>query len=79
MLYTLPVDILVMQKLISSIQISSCNAQDIRGNPSQLSVIAGNATAETVGELLLPLCVWLHVDYVLEQGDHTSDVHFPTF
>ena len=57
-------------------KISSCNAQDIRGNPSQLSVIAGNATADTAGERLLPLCEWLHVDYVLEQGDNTSVVHF---
>ena len=28
---------------------------------------AGNATANVLGQLILPLCGWLYIDYVLEQ------------
>ena len=46
--------------------------QDLRGNPSLLSVVAANATADTLGLLILPLLVWLYVAYCMEQSERSS-------
>lgn len=49
-----------------------CLAEELWGNGSQWSVVCANATANTVGELLLPLLRWLDSPYGAEQPDQSS-------
>ena len=42
-------------------------SKDIKGNGSLQHVAAANSTANIVGDLILPLCLWLGVEFVLEQ------------
>ncbi len=39
----------------------------IHGNPSIESVVFGNAMAEIVGRILIPLCEWLFIPWLAEQ------------
>jgi len=41
--------------------------QEIWGNPSVESVVGANSTAEILGDLLIPICIWLYTDYAAEQ------------
>ena len=37
------------------------------GNGAQFNVICGNSTAEILGKVLIPLLIWLEVEYFMEQ------------
>ena len=39
---------------------------NIMGNENVPFVATGNATAEIVGKILIPLCIWLGVHWLLE-------------
>lgn len=43
--------------------------QVLTGNPAQKNVICGNATAQIVGYLLLPICHWLTLKWIMEQPE----------
>ena len=42
-------------------------AQELSGNPSTLSCVAGNATATLIKDVLLPLAQWLGIAVIFEQ------------
>ena len=42
-------------------------SQELQGNPCIASVVCGNGMAQIVGCILLPLCEWLSLPWLLEQ------------